>query len=67
MVPGARGFRFDRTHRTFVNRSYLEEHSLLACEGYSVSVIRYFPGNVEWIGRYYTFHELLFVYDRVVG
>ena len=40
VVPGARGFRFDRTHRTFVNRSYLEEHGLLACEGYSVSVIR---------------------------
>lgn len=65
VVPGAKGFRFDSTHRTFVNRRYLEEHELLACEGYEVTVSRYFPGNAEWIGKYYTFHEFMFVYDRV--
>ena len=65
VVPGAKGFRFDSTHRTFVNRRYLEANGLLACEGYAVTVSRYFPGNFEWIGRYYTFHEFMFVYDRV--
>lgn len=67
VVPGAKGFRFDSTHRTFVTRRYLEEHGLLACEGYEVTVSRYFPGNHEWIGKYYTFHEFMFVYDRVSG
>lgn len=62
-MPGAKGFRFDSTHRTFVNRRYLEEHGLLACEGYEVTVARYFPGNYKWIGKYYTFHEFMFVYD----
>jgi len=63
VVPGAKGFRFDRTHRTFIDRRYLEEHGLLNCEGYRVTVSRYFPGNHEWIGRFYTFHEFMFVYD----
>jgi SAM-dependent methyltransferase len=65
VVPGAKGYDFDSTHRTFVNVAYLKERNLLACEGYAVTTRRYFPGNREWIGRHYTFHEFLFVYDRV--
>jgi hypothetical protein len=64
VVPGEKGFRFDSTHRTFVNLRYLREHDLLSCEGYAVRTRRYFPGDREWIGRYYTFHEFMFVYDR---
>ena len=63
VVPGAKGYRFDSTHRTFVNMRYLTEHDLLSCEGYMLSTHRYFPGNQEWIGRYYTFHEFMVVYD----
>jgi len=65
VVPGAKGFRFDSTHRTFVNRRYLEEHGLMTFEEYALTHFRYFPGNVEWIGKYYTFHEFMFVYDNV--
>lgn len=65
VVPGAKGYAFDSTHRTFVNARYLTEHHLLACEGYAVTTTRYFPANYEWIGRYFTFHEFLVVYDRV--
>lgn len=65
VVPGAKGYEFDSTHRTFVNARYLKEHGLLQCEGYAVTTSRYFPGNYEGIGRYYTFHEFMFVYDRV--
>jgi len=65
VVPGAKGFQFDSTHRTFVNRRYLEEHRLLSCEGYRVTTRRYFPVDREGIGRYYTFHEFMFVYDRM--
>ncbi len=63
VVPGAKGYQFDSTHRTFVNMRYLTEHDLLSCEGYALSKHRYFPGNQEWIGRYYVFHEFMFVYD----
>ena len=65
VMHGAKGYRFDSTHRTFVNLRYLETHGLLSCEGYAVTTRRYFPGDQEWIGRYYTFHEFMFVYDRV--
>jgi hypothetical protein len=65
VVPGAKGFRFDRTHRTFVTRRYLEEHGLVALDKYRITISRYFPGNAEWIGKYYTFHEFMFIYDRV--
>jgi hypothetical protein len=65
VVPGEKGYGFDATHRTFVNARYLAEHGLLECEGYAVTVSRYFPGNAEWIGKYYTFHEFMFVYERV--
>lgn len=66
VVPGAKGYQFDSTHRTFVNRQYLKAHDLLSVEGYEVTTARYFPGNQEWIGRYYVFHEFMFVYDRAV-
>ncbi len=65
VVPGAKGYEFDSTHRTFVNARYLREHDLLACEGYAVTSSRYFPINRQWIGRYFTFHEFLFVFDRL--
>lgn len=64
VVPGAKGYGFDSTHRTFVTRRYLGDHDLLSAEGYVLSKTRYFPGNQEWIGRYYVFHECMFVFDR---
>lgn len=64
VVPGAKGFAFDSTHRTFVNAAYIAEHGLRSAEGYQLTTIRYFPGNHEWIGRFYVFHETMFVYDR---
>ena len=63
VVPGAKGYQFDSTHRTFVNLQYLKDHDLFACEGYALTKTRYFPGDQEWIGRYFVFHEFMFVYD----
>lgn len=64
VVPGAKGYAFDATHRSFVNEDYLHEHQLHACEGYRVSATRYFPINRAEIGKYFTFHELKIIYDR---
>lgn len=63
-VPGARGFRFDPTHRTFIDENYLELRDLKACEDYRVSFMKYFPINQKWIGDYYVFHELRIIWDR---
>jgi SAM-dependent methyltransferase len=64
VVPGERGYAFDNTHRSFVNRDYLIRHNLLDCEGYAVTNMRYFPINLEIIGAFFTFHELKIIYDR---
>lgn len=64
VVPGVKGYASDKTHKTFVNRSYLESHRLIDCEGYSVTKSVYFPINLEAIGNHFTFHELKVVYDQ---
>lgn len=65
VVPGEKGYAFDDTHRSFVNRDYLTCHNLLECEGYSVTKMRYFPINLEAIGKFFTFHELKVIYDKL--
>ena len=63
VVPGTRGFQFDKTHNTFVNQFYLKEQGLLYCEGYRVSKTSYFPFNIESLGNYFVFHEFKVIYD----
>jgi SAM-dependent methyltransferase len=63
VVPGAKGYRSDRTHKTFVSRRYVEEKRLRVCEGYSLTTARYFPLNLESVGEVFVFHELVLVYD----
>lgn len=63
-VPCRRGFYFDPTHRTFVDKAFLSEHGLLAHRYYKPLIMKYFPINVKWIGNYYTFHEFRVVFVR---
>ena len=62
-LPCERGFRFDPTHRTFVDEKYLADNGLLDREGFTVSFMGYFPINQKWIGKFYTFHELRVILD----
>jgi putative flippase GtrA len=63
-LPCERGFRFDPTHLTYVDRTYLEERGLLAGDTFSTTYLGYFPINQKWLGKHYTFHELRVVLDR---
>ena len=65
VVPGAKGYKSDRTHKTFVNWNYLKEHGLLNCEGYAAKKVSYFPINNESIGKYLIFHELKLTYEKI--
>ncbi|MEO8407473.1 MAG: hypothetical protein ABI476_03500 [Oxalobacteraceae bacterium] len=65
VIPGAKGFQSDKTHKTFVNRRYLTEHALLTCEGYAISEASYFPVDIESVGDYFIFHEFKLIYDRI--
>jgi hypothetical protein len=63
IVPGIKGFRSDQTHKTFVDIPYLKKHDLSDIEGYDIIRTKYFPVNVSWIGRYFTHHELMVIYE----
>lgn len=65
VVPGLKGFQSDKTHKTFINRSYLAEHGLLECAGYKLKAVTYFPFNKEFIGNHFVFHEMKLIYERL--
>lgn len=65
VVPGKVGFSSDATHKTFVDLDYLEAKGMFDCEGYRVSHYSYFPGNFRFIGDYFIYHELMFIYRLV--
>ncbi len=65
VLPGWKGYLSDHTHKTYVDIHYLQINGLIYCEGYLLSRQRYFPINKESIGKYFVFHELIVVFDRV--
>jgi SAM-dependent methyltransferase len=65
VVPGAKGYASDRTHKTFIDRTYLESRMPPTCEGFVRSSLSYFPGPWEWVGRHFIFHEMKVVFDRL--
>ena len=66
IVPGARGYASDRTHKTFIDRAYFESKMPRSTDGFIRSAISYFPGPWEWVGRYFVFHEMKVIFDRVI-
>jgi hypothetical protein len=64
-LPGWKGYLSDATHKTFVDQGYLRREGLLSCEGYALRHARYFPIDREAVGRYFVFHELIAVFDRM--
>lgn len=63
VVPGKKGYSFDDTHRTFVDRTYLEQTNIMKHAGFMASSFTHFPINQEFIGTYFTFHELKVIFD----
>ena len=66
VVPGAKGYASDRTHKTFIDHAYLENHMPQNSEGFVRSSISYFPGPWQWVGRHFVFHEMKVIFDRVI-
>jgi len=65
VVPGLRGFKVDKTHRTFIDEDYLTKHNLWHVEGYHLAEKKYFPLNFASLGKYFTYHELIVIYERI--
>lgn len=64
VVPAKKGYEFDNTHRTFVNRDYLIDHGLIDCEGYSATSMSKFPFPWKIFDDHFVFNELKIIYDR---
>lgn len=65
VVPGAKGYASDSTHKTFIDHTYLKERIPQRIEGFALSGLSYFPGPWKWVGRYFVFHEMKVVFDSV--
>ena len=62
VVPGEKGFRSDRTHRTFIDAAWLRAHPLPPKSGFRLRKPQYFPGPAL-LGPYFIFHEMKLVLD----
>jgi hypothetical protein len=64
VVPGLKGFHHDKTHRTFINKHYVEARGLNDCNGYLISKTEYFPFSTSWMGNFFAHNETVLIYDR---
>ena len=66
IVPGAKGYASDSTHKTFVTREWVHDNNLEQCEGYTLERADYFPIDKISVGDWFVFHELHLIYRRKV-
>ena len=64
VVPGAKGYAYDSTHKTFVTQAWLRQNGLCECESFVLDKADYFPIDAEAVGNWFVFHELHLVYRR---
>jgi len=64
IVPGKKGYAYDSTHRTFIDGHFFEKHALIDMLNYKLTSQRWFPLNVEWLGKYFTHHEQIMIFDK---
>jgi len=62
IVPGLKGFRYDKTHYEFLEYPFFREHSEM--HGYALKHKEYYPFNFRWAGKLFTHNELMVLYDR---
>lgn len=61
-LPCERGFKFDSTHKTFIDEKYLDKHGLLSHKHFKIKTIKRFPFNSKIFDKIYTFNELRVVF-----
>jgi 2-polyprenyl-3-methyl-5-hydroxy-6-metoxy-1,4-benzoquinol methylase len=66
-VPGYRGYKSDKTHRTFIDKKYFANQGLLNDAHYVLKKAKYFPVNNAKFGHYFMHNELKLVFDKRNG
>jgi SAM-dependent methyltransferase len=64
VVPGPKGFASDPTHRSFVDATFFRQQAALVAKDFELGKLAYFPGPWPWIGKVFTYHELMAIYVR---
>jgi hypothetical protein len=62
-VPGYKGFKSDKTHRTYITKDYLKINGLFNNKYYKLNRSKYFPVNSEKFGHFFTHNELRLVFN----
>lgn len=63
-VPGYKGFRLDKTHRTFIDIKYFTNNGLLDNKYYKLKRSMYFPVSWSRFSYYFRHNELRLVFDK---
>jgi len=65
VVPGKIGYESDKTHRTFIDKVFLERNNLKNVSDYKLTTKSYFPISNESFGNYFVYQELKLIYDKM--
>lgn len=65
VVPGAKGYASDATHRTFIDSHYVAAQGWKRLAGYDQCQLRFFPLPWEGGGELYIYNEMQLVFDRL--
>ncbi|WP_422013824.1 class I SAM-dependent methyltransferase [Roseateles sp.] len=63
IVPGAKGYASDATHRCFIDWNYAQSHGWQQLEGFQLSRRRFFPWPQETGGNWFVYNEMQMVFD----
>ncbi len=64
IVPGIKGYNTDKTHKIFIDKTFFIVNDLCEIGNYKITTEKYFPIDLEFIGKFFTYHELWVIYAR---
>jgi len=64
IIPCRKGFGFDQTHNTFIDKNFFYQHGLVTQSNFTLSRMKYFPVNLKFFGNFFTHHELHVIYEK---
>jgi SAM-dependent methyltransferase len=64
VVPCAKGFDSDSTHKSFIDQAYLEANFPIPGDGFKYESFTNFPLPLPWLGRFFVYQELKILLDH---
>lgn len=67
IVPGAKGYASDATHRCFIDWAYAASHGWRQLEGFQLTARRFFPWPRERGGDWFVYNEMQLMFDDALA